>query len=391
MEPVPDATTLVKLMENLSKEKPIFLIGAERSGTTLLEVMLGCHPRITAPPPAWLFPRFYPYLYTYGDLSQDDNLRTLASEMLLSVHRWRPLSSNLTEAVDILVSEATEKSFAGLFNAMLKLHVKQTTKQRWVEKTPHNLFFIAPIKELFPNAQFLHIIRDGRDQSVSYMQASFGPTNVLVAAEAWKLCVNAVRPWKDKLSSSELLEISYEELVREPEKTLVKICVFLSEDYSPSMLDFWKRGIGRRRSKRHDLRLIGSPVTTESVGRYKRFLSIWEQEIFAGVAGKALEENGYAVDVEPRLLDEEEKVILREKDEIIRAALMIASGQHLRKASYSDWLVEQREARRQRGLWKESDASEEFPIGFPNEDFITGLHASRRMRELFGMNQSPGL
>lgn len=44
------------------QERPIFMIGAERSGTTLVMALLGCHSRIAVPEVVWYYPRFYPYL-----------------------------------------------------------------------------------------------------------------------------------------------------------------------------------------------------------------------------------------------------------------------------------------------------------------------------------------
>ena len=50
------------------EERPVFVIGSERSGTTLIMAVLGCHPRLAVPEVAWYYPRFRPYLFTYGDL-----------------------------------------------------------------------------------------------------------------------------------------------------------------------------------------------------------------------------------------------------------------------------------------------------------------------------------
>ena len=67
------------------KERPIFMIGAERSGTTLVMALLGCHSRIAVPEVVWYYPRFHPYLHTYGDLSQASNFRVLAEEMVFGL------------------------------------------------------------------------------------------------------------------------------------------------------------------------------------------------------------------------------------------------------------------------------------------------------------------
>ena len=87
------------------------------------------------------------------------------------------------------------------------------------------------------------------------------------------------------------------------------------------------------------------------------------------------------------MLNKENEAIFRERDERIRAVLLTLSGGPKRGESYKDWLADQREARKRKGIWKESDASKEFPIGFPNEDFITGMRASRRMKEYFGIRR----
>ncbi len=58
-------------------ERPIIVIGSERSGTTLVMAILGCHPRIAVPEVAWYYTRFRPYLFTYGELSEVENFRVL--------------------------------------------------------------------------------------------------------------------------------------------------------------------------------------------------------------------------------------------------------------------------------------------------------------------------
>ena len=63
------------------EQRPIFVIGGERSGTTLIMSILGCHPKIAVPEVAWYYPRFRPYIHTYGDLSDIENLGTLCEEM----------------------------------------------------------------------------------------------------------------------------------------------------------------------------------------------------------------------------------------------------------------------------------------------------------------------
>ncbi len=101
------------------KERPFFVIGYERSGTTLLMAMLGCHPRLSVPEVGWLFPRIYPWRYTYGDLSIEGNFRTMAAEMIFGLNQplWG-MSLNPMTAVDEIISLSPERSFAGIYAAM---------------------------------------------------------------------------------------------------------------------------------------------------------------------------------------------------------------------------------------------------------------------------------
>ena len=146
------------------QERPIFMIGAERSGTTLVMALLGCHSRIAVPEVVWYYPRFYPYLHTYGDLSVEANFRTLAQEMVFGLKTpfWG-MKVNPRTIVDEVIELAPERSFAGLYAGMHLRFAQYVNKPRWGEKTPHNLYFVGPMHHDFPNAQFIYITRDGRD------------------------------------------------------------------------------------------------------------------------------------------------------------------------------------------------------------------------------------
>jgi len=372
-------------MAIMLKEKPIFILGVHRSGTTMLMMMLGNHPRIAVPEVLWYYQRFRPYTYTYGDLSKEENFRTLAEEMVSGFN----LSSfgmkvNPGIIVDEIIPEVREQSFAGIYCALLDRFAREAgNKPRWGEKSPNNVFFIKQIKEDFPNAQFVYLTRDGRDNCAQTLQSPFGPTNIFCTAEQWKMFQNAAKPWRDKLSSSEWLDIKYETLVREPETTLNTICDFLGEDYHPAMLEFYKSDIARRRAQSKAHQPIGEPVTDKYIGIYKEFLSLREQRIFAAVAGKEQEEAGYNLDVGPVEITEEEAALYRELDGRTRAAVMDAPGGAIVRDSYIEWLIDQREERKSRGIWNDADVPREYPIGDPEEEHIMGKGAWKKWKDYF--------
>ena len=112
---------------------PVILIGAARSGTTLLGELLSQSPEVAY----WLEPK---YIWRYGNPSAKDDIRTKA--------------------------EATQKVKHYIYNTFLK-HKNKKAKDIFIEKTPSNVFRIEFINEIFPNAKYVHIIRDGRDVSLS--------------------------------------------------------------------------------------------------------------------------------------------------------------------------------------------------------------------------------
>lgn len=364
---------------------PIIMIGAERSGTTLVMAMLGCHPRIAVPEVVWYYSRFRPYVHTYGDLNSEDNFRTLANEMVhgLKTPYWG-LQVNARTIVDEIIDNAKERSFAGLYCSMHEWFARESgNKPRWGEKTPYNLFFVENILNDFPNAQFIFITRDGRDASADYIESSFGPTNIYCAAEIWKMCQNAVKPWRANLSPNQWLDVKYEELVTKPQEVLHGVCDFLGEEYDDAMMDFHQTDLAKARGATRDHKPLGHAVSDKYVGIYKDLLSRRDQRIFASVAGEELVEAGYDLDVEPLKLDQEQIMKFKEWDARIRAATLDGPEGHIVYESYNDWLIDQRAERKQKGIWSEADDPKMFPVGDPNEELIMGQRAWTEYKKLF--------
>lgn len=359
------------------EERPIFIIGYERSGTTLLMAMLGCHPRIAIPEVGWLFPRIYPWRHTYGDLSQGKNLKTLAEEMLFGLNEplWG-MQLIPAAAVDTLMAMTKENSFAGIYEAMHQLYLRENGgKPRWGQKTPNNLYFVPQILDCFPNAQFIFIVRDGRDAAVTSMASAFGAGNIWGAAYTWAQANSFVEPFREKYDATTWLDVKYERLCREPEKELNRICEFLGEEYSPQMLEFHSTAIGKKRGKQRDHAPLGHAVSDRYVGIYKERLSLYEQGVYATLAGNTHRRYGYDLDVRPLEISDQELALMKEWDGRIRCSRLDGPGGHILFESYRDWLVDQRETRRKQGIWCDEDDPKEFPVGHPDEEIIVGYRA----------------
>jgi hypothetical protein len=368
--------------------RPVFMIGAERSGTTLVMAMVGNHPEIAVPEVAWYYPRFRPYVHTYGQLEAEANFRTLVEEMIFGLKTpfW-DMPVNPRTIVDELLELAPERTFAGAYSAIFDQFSRHVGKGRWGEKTPYNLFFIGEILEDFPTAQFIFITRDGRDASADYLESSFGPNNIYAAASIWKLNQQAVKPWRQELSGGQWLDVRYETLVRHAEDELRRIAGFLEVDYSPAFLDFYATPIAQRRGQQRDHAPLGHPVSDRYIGIHKNLLSLRDQRVFAHVAGQELVEAGYELDVEALVPSDADIARWLDYDARIRAATLDSEDGHIVYESYNDWLVDQREARRRAGLWTVHPSHPPFPIGTPYEELVQGFRAAQVWKEAFGVKR----
>jgi hypothetical protein len=366
-------------------ERPVFIIGSERSGTTLVLAILACHPRIAVPEVTWYYPRFRPYLHTYGDLGDLANFNTLAHEMAYGLHvpLWNMTDANPATFGNEIATRALdfEQSFGGVFSAMFARYCDTVDKPRWGEKTPGNVFYIEQILQDFPNAQFLYIYRDCRDASAEFIDSQFGPTDAYSAALMWRDGQQAVKPYREGLPADQWFNICYEDFVRDPVTMLQDMCRFLGEDYDDAMMEFHTTPVAQRRGKTKDNWALAHPISDRHIGIYRQQLSLDQQAIMSGVAGDMMRDLGYEDLAEPIQLSEAQIELGKEMDGRLRAATLDAPHGWITFESYGDWLIDQREVRRNAGIWSEHPNPAPFPIGHEYEEYYSGMRAMRQWKQ----------
>jgi len=371
-----------------SSASPFFIVGSERSGTTLLMAVLGQHRRLAVPEVAWYYPRFRAFLHTYGDLAEPTHFKTLVAEMIFGLKTpFFALDLNPATIVDELVRRTRSNTFREAYAAILGLYAESVGKPRWGEKTPHNLFYVEEILADFPDARFLHLVRDGRDVAADQLRSAFGPRNVYAAALIWRRTQEVAARWRAKLNKAQWLDVRYEELAARPETVVREVLGFLGEDYDPTVLDFFRGDIAQRRARARDHRALGRPISSEHVGIYKKQLSLEEQGIFNHVAGDALRGTGYEITAPPVEVTPEEAARSLELDGRIRAATLDAPDGHIVYESYNDWLIDEREERRRRGIWTTAPAPKYESLLDWDEEFLAGQRAPRKWKQYFGVKR----
>lgn len=251
---------------------PIFIAGANRSGTTLMSRLLTSHPNISIPAAE---PRMWHDFYRqYGDLSQSTNFEYCLTKMM---HHYGVLSLN--PDFDRVREEfwQGETTYPRLFALIQEHHAEQVGKRRWGDKTPKIERYVQPIFAAYPTAKMLHMIRDPRDRYMSC--TNWGRRKDKRIRKLGALGANVAR-WLHSIQLAEIYQkqypdrykiVRYETLVSQPEETLRDICAFLGETYFSEMLlmegepEFRKKG-GNSSFIRH------AGISTASIGRFRELM-----------------------------------------------------------------------------------------------------------------------
>lgn len=245
-------------------ERPVFLIGCARSGTTLLAGMLGTHPQIAEWSEAnYLWdPGWYPWRPEFRD-----KLPLEVDEPAFIARWWRENRHRRREIAAALGAYQTLASRPVLLN-----------------KSPNHTFRILQLLEMFPEARFIHMVRDGRAVAYSYAGhlrrkdklrewprdhrerfAASPEELVLHLAGVWSRSVREVEEQDRRLALADrgrLREVTYEGLVAEPRETLAALHRFLGVAERPEDPSRW-----RLRSQNHKWRQELSSETVETLER----------------------------------------------------------------------------------------------------------------------------
>ncbi len=249
-----------------SQQPHIFVVGAPRSGTTLVKLILDAHPHLISPGYETAFFMFKDiFSFKFESFSPDE------------LQEMRQQCRDIIEFFDQFTLKFLQKKGGS----------------RFVEKTPPHVLRLSFLVKYFPKAQFINVVRDGRDCfcSARHHRNVVQNSHIKRYARYWKRCINA----RLKLGQHpNILDIKYEKLVTEPEPEIKRLMAFLQEDFDPRQLQPGDYSQNRlTRSKRPQFAQLGQPLNSTSVSRYKSELTPEEIRQFEQIAGKQLQLLGY--------------------------------------------------------------------------------------------------
>lgn len=278
----------------MKSSDPFFIVGFQRSGTTLLRLMLDSHPELAIPlDPVGLWIRYAARLDDYGDLSATANRISLVDD-ILAEERIRLWEVPFTR--DEVLQNWSGPTYPGLIEAMYRSYARARGKRFWGDKDPGNMVRIHTLVDWFPGARIIHIIRDGRDACLSHLGQDFGFDNVLECASAWREEVQWVRRIGRLLGTKQYHEVRYEDLIGEPEQSLRATCRFLEVEFSEEMLHYHEHiSESIPEAKRHIWPLLSQPPIASNAGRWKQTMSHGQRVCFEKRAREVLADSGYEV------------------------------------------------------------------------------------------------
>jgi len=275
---------------------PVFIVGAPRSGTTLLQYMLQTHPGLSLPTGESHF--FMPLIRReaeFGDLSQPQNVRRVLDAMYqqsaefleTDLHGLRFDRDALTAA---FVAEGRH-TMRDLISGLFEKNAAGEGKPRWGDKTPYYVLHMQSLRVWWPQAQFVHIVRDGRDVALSLFgrRHDFGVYNTYFAARYWEQYVETGHRQGMAMPAGHYLEIRYEDLLADPRATLARVCDFLRLDFVESLLQH------RKPSTAGKTPLLGQPVQRDNAQKWRRAMSRRQIGVFESAVGLTLQHFGYAL------------------------------------------------------------------------------------------------
>ncbi|MGH8270877.1 MAG: sulfotransferase family protein, partial [Gammaproteobacteria bacterium] len=213
--------------------------------TTLVEAIVGAHPDVTAGGEMH---------FLYDWLQRD----------------MGPAPDQMAPAWLAQANDATLARLAQDWRAHLDKVGKG--KQRVTDKFPFNFLLLGLIAVVFPDADIVHVRRDPRDTCVScYTTALAGrglPARLGELGAYYREYETLMEHWRSVLGRERIIEVEYEQLVRNTEPAARKLLAALGLDWRPECLSFHE---SRETIATASLYQVRQPVYSSSIGKWQRF------------------------------------------------------------------------------------------------------------------------
>lgn len=272
----------------IEPDPPVIVLGVSRSGTSLIRQMLNHHSKLAIPPESY----FIPILWERYRAHQ--NMKNLLTDVgfLVRIRQWGISSDEIRTRLPPC------PAFADVIQAIYKSYAEARGKARFGDKTPLYMRHLELLEQVFPGAQYVHIVRDGRDAALSYLNMRSRPRfswawpkGLSDFAISWRNEVIGARRFGAIIAAGRYFELRYEDLVTEPELKLREVCSFLNLQYERDMLEYYRDARQSARRLANHARLAEPP--TPGARDWRNSLKPADLKRFEAIAGELLSNFGY--------------------------------------------------------------------------------------------------
>jgi hypothetical protein len=270
---------------------PFFVLGAARSGTTMLRLMLNRHSRLAIPFESHFLKQIFAELPSDRPLDVFEAERM--AELVTGEKNFRTWHLDPEDVRRELIRRAPAP-LAVLVDALFRMEIAPTGKPRWGDKTPQYYICWQRLMGLFPGSRMIHIIRDGRDVNLSLERVGWHGPTLPERARYWQERVEMAHAAGREFGPERNLIVRYEDLVLDSRATLQTVCDFLGEAFEPAMLEFFEDAALHLSDIDGDVHgKLHRPPRPEDVGRWRSEMPVERQKEFEAIAGAGLRAASY--------------------------------------------------------------------------------------------------
>jgi len=275
--------------------RPIFIVGCERSGTTMLAARLGTAARTVCLPES----QFVLENATDACFSLEE-AKGLAARIKAHFRykAWREVGSQPPQ-----FTSAEPQPYRSIISAFVRSYataVEKSDADVFIEHSPNNLFHIDRLIGAFPDCRIVHIVRDGRAVAASILPLDFGPCDILHAASFWATRIAVGLAAERQYGPDRIITVKYEDLVAQPQHQEDAIFAFAGL-HRVAGTEGTPEGFRRPGYARSTHDLVGKPPDPSRLDAWKKVLGPRQLEMFEAEVGSLLGYLGYqTVTASPR-------------------------------------------------------------------------------------------
>lgn len=289
-------------------DKPVFIIGLHRTGSTLLKNMLDTNSKLSMAvdemhiKTPWKTNDFFYYYTKKSPFKDSARLLQFLNEIFggkIYGSFWIKYQPSINKKKRIVKSyrELTDPSFKDLLNLILDEYRKDTGKERVGVKYPLHFKYSFLLKKWFPDAKVIFLVRDIRaicaskvnDAATKNRKVKYFPFSTLIHyltifgfVYDYYLSYLYIKKKRDK----EVLLIKYEDLIINPVNTLKSICNYCEIPYEEDMV----KALGKSSSYTNQTE---TGLDTSRINKWKLHLGNLDQLLITSMSSKSLKYFGY--------------------------------------------------------------------------------------------------